>query len=649
MAGALALAFCLSVFFSGPGANLGTLALVATLLLFAMALWLRPLWRARTFDWSRIHWAVVVYLAWLAVNVWLSTLPENSFYAFWVLGSFGVAFFVVNSLPKRDYDIWFINIVAIGLFSALWGLVEFFITLERANGPIIDPNSWASLNNALFFAVLASRPAEGRTRLMYYPALFVFALAVAASYSRVGGFIFGAGILYLVAASWRHLPLRRQTLTALLIGVAAFSIVEVQTETDQVGLNDRTAVGLEERGWKVRLSMWEAGIKLFKEYPLTGSGNGTFGAHYARLRQPADMGTTGSFVHNDYIQAFAEGGIVLGSLLLGLVIVLLRQLAISTHLLTVGKDEGAFGITGLTVAMGTVLVHALMNFALHHLSSMILMGAFLAVLVRHSGAIVERPPLPIRPLLMKIVFGLAGSLGLFTLYADVATNYLVFGKRPDAYSNAPVGFFDDQQNYFETIQLLGRVRPGNATNHFALATLYRMSLDSMSNPDHRQSLATAAAVEYLRGLELNPYQYKVRGYLADLLEQIPNLRHELDITETPSQMRATAARMAPVYAGAHMTVAGHLPQSDAYEYLVAHALPWANLRYDGFKVQRFQLLKQILPEAIRRGDRAVLTTILEAFELGETQQDVITSRRARQSRLCRETWRRFAGCSAQPP
>ncbi|HMP58043.1 MAG TPA: O-antigen ligase family protein, partial [Gemmatales bacterium] len=73
-----------------------------------------------------------------------------------------------------------------------------------------------------------------------------------------------------------------------------------------------------------RMLIWEAAWKTSLEFPLTGTGGGTF-AYVEPLHRPeaADPRMAGTYVHNEYLEALVEGGIprlVLTLVLVGLVV-----------------------------------------------------------------------------------------------------------------------------------------------------------------------------------------------------------------------------------------------------------------------------------------------------------------------------------------
>ena len=86
-----------------------------------------------------------------------------------------------------------------GSFSSLWGLSEFFESGKRENGPLIDPNIWASMLNFFYFAALSffmlpkhspkyllTNLPKCRFSIISFIVLTIIRTAIFAAYSRVG-------------------------------------------------------------------------------------------------------------------------------------------------------------------------------------------------------------------------------------------------------------------------------------------------------------------------------------------------------------------------------------------------------------------------------------------------------------------------------
>ena len=107
-----------------------------------------------------------------------------------------------------------------GIVTALWGIAEGVVTGIRANGPIVDPNAWATVNNLFFFMLFAVYLTVPQLRRMALCGLAIFAAAVFASYSRTGLVVFAAGLGLVTLLAWR-IAEHRRPLLQLAAAVAA--------------------------------------------------------------------------------------------------------------------------------------------------------------------------------------------------------------------------------------------------------------------------------------------------------------------------------------------------------------------------------------------------------------------------------------------
>ncbi len=151
----LGAAFALSVScYLGPSSYL--LFCATIIMLLALFLLLRSSVRDQSISWSHIHSITCVYVAWLAVSVYFSTLPGNSILFFWLLASFPIVLLLSSGFSSAEWQKVFALFLIAGVISAVWGIAEFWVSGKRANGPLIDPNSWCAFNNLFFFGVFAN-------------------------------------------------------------------------------------------------------------------------------------------------------------------------------------------------------------------------------------------------------------------------------------------------------------------------------------------------------------------------------------------------------------------------------------------------------------------------------------------------------------
>jgi O-antigen ligase len=107
-----------------------------------------------------------------------------------------------------------------------------------------------------------------------------------------------------------------------------------------------------------RLPVWQASLGLVRDYPLLGSGYGTFDAVFPN-RQPAGVSNRWDHAHNDWLEAQVEGGLAASVCLLWLAWLCFAPGARPAH------TEGPRYVVGLAAARAglcAIAVHCLVDF-----------------------------------------------------------------------------------------------------------------------------------------------------------------------------------------------------------------------------------------------------------------------------------------------
>lgn len=200
---------------------------------------------------------------------------------------------------------------ALPLFAGLaaWSFYDQFVLMGRVDGPMSDSNGFAALTAALM-AVSASLT-WGVSRLRWL-AMLVLLTGLPALYfteSRGAavalGLVSGGYLLVRAIVATRGWPLRRRGLVfgALAVAMlfaagAAAPYVKAKFEHPDIALQSRLAllrtavqIGLEHGVW-------------------TGGGIGTFSREYPARRPVDDQDSAGLRAHNDYVELFADGGLL---------------------------------------------------------------------------------------------------------------------------------------------------------------------------------------------------------------------------------------------------------------------------------------------------------------------------------------------------
>ncbi len=218
-------------------------------------------------------------------------------------------FFLVVQLVETTSEV--VSLLRVYVLStgaaALYALVLFLQgTVERAAGPIEDPNDFA-------FVLVATMPFAGylivrdrRARWLWVLCLLALFGAGLATFSR-GGLV---GLLAI--ATWavfaRRIPVAGLLaaglglLLVLALGFAAFSPLikerlELKSNIAQYNVATRDAY-------------WDAAVRMSFDEPLLGIGPGQFAARSDEYVRDAPLKVSGVVVHNSYLEVLAEDGYI---------------------------------------------------------------------------------------------------------------------------------------------------------------------------------------------------------------------------------------------------------------------------------------------------------------------------------------------------
>lgn len=193
--------------------------------------------------------------------------------------------------------------------------------------------------------------------------LAVMAASIVFSLSRGGALaLLGAGVVCMLVHLRRRASFLRFATAALIIGLMGALFLS------WFGLE-----GLEERWGQLinsepdpanRLLIWSANLPAFRDFPLWGTGYGTFEfTELLHRNSPDNEGIFAEHAHNDYLELLLEGGIA------GLIPVLLMLyflLRFACRAIRRSKSGTAEWLaTGALFGLSAVAIHSFVDFGLH--------------------------------------------------------------------------------------------------------------------------------------------------------------------------------------------------------------------------------------------------------------------------------------------
>jgi hypothetical protein len=200
---------------------------------------------------------------------------------------------------------------ALPLFAGLatWAFYDQFVLAGRVDGPMSDSNGFAALMAALMVASVGLALGVRRSGWLAAPILLVGLPALYFTESRgaaVALGLVGTGYLLVRAASvTRDWPLRRRGLAFGALAAAAVFVVGVAAPYATAKF-EHPDIALQSR-----LALLRTAVQMGLEHGVwTGGGFGTFSREYSARRPMDDQDSAGLRAHNDYVELFTDGGLL---------------------------------------------------------------------------------------------------------------------------------------------------------------------------------------------------------------------------------------------------------------------------------------------------------------------------------------------------
>jgi len=390
----------------------------------------------------------------------LSITPYNTSWAMQRLISFILVFLVIiNTFRKRSQVVTIVlALVAVGSFEAIYGFAERFsgsnhifwnekiFNTEAVTGTFINKNHFAGLLEMIlpmalgYFMTIAPRWNSGgnfraravdaisgsglHRQIILGLLIVIMAVAVLFSLSRAGLICMVGSLVAFFLFVGMTAGFRKYTLILLLM-ILVILCVALGIGTEMVIERIEEAASSQSISWRGRVDLWYSGLEMTKDFPLLGSGFGTFEEVFERYQSPRFGDRYADYLHNDWLQVFCETGAVGGLIGVGGVLFLFAGLMRKTL-----KRHDPFcrwmSIGGLA-ACGAMFVHSLFDFNLYKITSN---GIIFAIIFGVWHATANNPgkssrskariksfsiPLESVPLRAVILLGAVGLPAFFTV------------------------------------------------------------------------------------------------------------------------------------------------------------------------------------------------------------------------------------------
>jgi O-antigen ligase len=263
--------------------------------------------------------------------------------------------------------------------ASLYGIVGFVTgTVERASGPIADPNDFAYMMAAVLPLALFLCAEDRRWRLAWVASTLLLLGATFATLSR--GAVIGLAALLLWAIVTRRIGLGGTlavVIAAVLVVAAAFTFWASTVEQRLTEKSNIAAANTESRA-----AFWQAAEEMWEDHPVLGVGPGRFPVEAKDYVKNSPIELENPIVHNSYLEILVEAGPLALLLFLGMLGAGWLGATRAERLASGRRDQTTIRLAG--AAKGTLLVAIVSGF---FLSEQIAPPFWIACALIGSGAL----------------------------------------------------------------------------------------------------------------------------------------------------------------------------------------------------------------------------------------------------------------------
>ncbi len=556
LAGAMVItmALCLVI----ATALFGAVAIEDAVFVYGLAMLLALGWAAKLFfgrvvswKYSPVHVPVLAFLAYATVRYFTSPIEYESRLMLFQIGLCALIYFLAasNFHRPRDRTILLVCLMVLAALEATYGLWQFFtkattvlhlqrplIYQGRAGGTFVCPNHLAGFLEMVLGLVLArialhrsSKGSMQRSTLgkifMAYVALLVLA-GILATLSRAGWVATVIGMLtFLFWGEWRG----RTIWSRLIVGMAGLCVfgflaynvqpVRAYIAWTLMGSERDAAITLKDPDLGGRTLMWRSSLRIIQDYPLWGTGGGTWQWFHPQYRDPR-LQTHPEFAHNDILQLGSEYGLVGFALVVWVVIGFYRHAVRFTGHHN-SSEQRAFAV-GSVIAVTAILAHSWFDFNLHVPANALLWITLIGFTVAMEDGEGRYPRVELAP---RFKYALATALVLVT----AAGAWLVV---PTALAARHVFVGTDYKEVLDWNRALAhfqraiKLDPKYPEPYAKIGDIYRVQAEFRRDParqNERVDLARKAIESYRQSLRQNPRQADVvlrLAYAQELAEDM---------------------------------------------------------------------------------------------------------------------------------
>ncbi len=365
------------IFFNALPSDQYLLFPLVLLLIILFGVRREPFLLANTIGWrlNLVIWMGPLYL--ITTPFLISFWPWLSLWMGVSLLLLPLGFLATYSLRVLRADYFFLAYSLVAVINALAVIWLSLNGVFRPAGFFQDPNLAADVFAIGILVTIFLVNFTARKWMIYLQALLFIAvfltLSRGALISLVGALVVFFGLCKLLSF---------QIFTAFLKTIFVACISFLIAWLIQADPSSTSGFSLTERpeSMQDRLDMWLSTWTLFKEYPLWGTGLGSFSLRYPAVRALSETTSSGYYAHNDYLQLLAELGVFGFLCYVALPFVVLFLLIRACF-----QRRGSCNYPIIVIAISSVSLvsaHSAINFVIYHPLVSLFVGSVLGFSAR---------------------------------------------------------------------------------------------------------------------------------------------------------------------------------------------------------------------------------------------------------------------------
>jgi len=385
------------------------------LVLFGLTMWMLKIISKDSIGWRANNLDIPVFLFLLLgclSLIWTTNIYNSILFIPLFIAGPILFYIITNSIQKqKTIDILILTIIIVGLAMGIYGILQYLgIDFEFWEGNVGRQRVMGLFGNVNYFAEYIILPLSLTIGLILakntiFNRIFLFIALIAMGGALVFTFTRGSYLaitiavpvillLYFKSASSEKNKTiyKKYILYFLLVAIVALSIIYIPHPLNREGttlgrLRSRVTLESLTSGGSVlrRVATWKFTWMMIEDYPIMGSGIGTYGYH--SLKYQADFFAEGDNrnlyphgfavqAHNEYLQLWAELGIIGLLILLWIIFTHYRKVIVNIHKMEEKQKAIVIGLAGGVTA---VLIDAIFGFPLQLAASLSLFWMFLGL------------------------------------------------------------------------------------------------------------------------------------------------------------------------------------------------------------------------------------------------------------------------------